>query len=248
MDEDWHETLHFVGLLVLMTLKTLTFLDRHLYGLDDSYLNPVSSLKCTVHGDVVEPLLTLVAQARAAGFGMRVASSYRSFERQLAIWNAKASGQRLLLDSDGQPLDSKSLGERELLFAILRWSALPGASRHHWGTDIDVYDAAAIAPGYELQLTVAETCGEGPFAPFHCWLTDTLASDHNLHFYRPYARDTGGVAPEPWHLSYAPVAKVFAEAFSERQLGECIEASDILLKPTILENLPEIYQRFVQLD
>src|SRR5690606_17494527 len=170
--------------------------DRHLYGLDDSYLNSVPSLQCMVHAEVVEPLLAFVAQAQAAGFDMRVASSYRSFERQLTIWNAKASGQRLLLDSDGQPLDSKSLSERDLLFAILRWSALPGASRHHWGTDIDVYDAAAIAPDYELKLTVAETCGEGPFAPFHRWLTDKLANDGNVHFYRPYARDTGGVAPE----------------------------------------------------
>lgn len=240
--------LHAIELLVLMTLKTLTFLHRHLYGLDASYLRAVPSLHCMVHAEVVEPLLAFAAKAQAAGFDMRVASSYRSFERQLAIWNAKASGQRLLLDSDGQPLDSQSMSERDLLFAILRWSALPGASRHHWGTDIDVYDAAAMSPGYELQLTVAETCGDGPFARFHCWLTEALANDQHLPFYRPYARDTGGVAPEPWHLSYAPAAKVFAQAFSEKHLAACIEASDILLKQTILQNLPEIYQRFVRLD
>ena len=31
--------------------------------------------------------------------------------------------------------------------AILCWSALPGGSRHHWGTDCDVIDAAALPAG-----------------------------------------------------------------------------------------------------
>ena len=34
-----------------------------------------------------------------------------------------------------------------LIETILLWSALPGGSRHHWGTDVDVFDAAAVAPG-----------------------------------------------------------------------------------------------------
>ena len=29
---------------------------------------------------------------------------------------------------------------------------------------------------------------------------------HAFGFFRPYTTDRGGVAPEPWHLSYAPVA------------------------------------------
>ncbi|MCZ8486094.1 D-alanyl-D-alanine carboxypeptidase family protein [Vibrio lentus] len=29
--------------------------------------------------------------------------------------------------------------EQQKLSAILRWSALPGASRHHWGCDFDVF-------------------------------------------------------------------------------------------------------------
>ena len=36
--------------------------------------------------------------------------------------------------------------------AILVWSALPGASRHHWGTDLDVFDRAVQPPGEPLEL------------------------------------------------------------------------------------------------
>jgi len=52
--------------------------------------------------------------------------------RQAEIWNAKAAGLRPVLDANEQPIDTGTLSERELVFAILRWSALPGASRHHW--------------------------------------------------------------------------------------------------------------------
>ena len=36
--------------------------------------------------------------------------------------------------------------------AILLWSALPGASRHHWGTDFDVFDRAAVPPDYRAAV------------------------------------------------------------------------------------------------
>ena len=35
---------------------------------------------------------------------------------------------------------------------ILRWSALPGGSRHHWGTEIDIFDPDLLPQGQSLQL------------------------------------------------------------------------------------------------
>ncbi|MFN8580799.1 MAG: M15 family metallopeptidase [Gemmatimonadaceae bacterium] len=92
------------------------------------------------------------------------------------MWNRKASGQLAVLDSHAQPMDITTLSARELVFAILRWSALPGASRHHWGTDIDVYDAAACPPGYEVELIPAEVDAGGMFAPLHEWLDAQIAN------------------------------------------------------------------------
>jgi LAS superfamily LD-carboxypeptidase LdcB len=218
-----------------------------LLGLNECELVESPLLACRVHRQVLDPLLLLAARAAAAGFILKVASSHRSFERQLLIWNAKARGLRPVLNDLSEAIDINVLSERDKVFAILRWSALPGASRHHWGTDIDVYGAAQLDPAYQLQLTVAETQGDGPFADFHRWLSDELAQG-NSDFFRPYAQDRGGIAPEPWHLSYAPLATIFSRQFTQALLREQLEQTDIELKHTVLDNLDEIYQRFIYVD
>lgn len=195
-----------------------------------------------VHRDLVEPLQTLALEGAALGFELAVASGYRSIERQCQIWNAKALGLRPVLDDDGTPLDVASLDPETLMFAILRWSALPGASRHHWGTDVDVYDRAALPAGHSLQLTLEEC--HGPFAPFHQWLDAELARPGS-RFFRPYTSPVGGVAPEPWHLSFAPRAAVYQRALTKDQLLELVLSLDIALKDEVTCHFDEIFERFV---
>lgn len=218
-----------------------------LLGLDERELVEIPSLSCRVHQQLVEPLAFLQQRAASAGFILKVASSYRSFERQLLIWNNKARGLRPVLNDAGVAIDINLLSARDKVFAILRWSALPGASRHHWGTDIDVFDGSRINAEYQLQLTVEETQGDGPFAEFHCWLSDELVLGSS-DFYRPYAQDCGGIAPEPWHLSYAPLAKLFAQQLTVQLLRQQLEQTDLELKQTVLENLDEIYQFFIRVE
>lgn len=220
---------------------------RQLLGLDESLLVFSPEPNCHLHPETLAAVLDLRARAANFGFDLRIASSFRSFERQLLIWNNKALGLRPVLDSSGEPLDIHHLNEREKVFAILRWSALPGASRHHWGTDVDVYGAANVNPDYQVQLTVAETQAGGPFAEFHRWLDDELQQS-GTQFYRPYAQDLGGVAPEPWHLSYAPLAKKYAQLFTGDILREQLEVVSLELKETVLEHLDEIFQRYICVD
>ncbi|MFV8819583.1 M15 family metallopeptidase [Haliea sp. E17] len=163
----------------------------------------------------------LQADAREAGFDLAIASSFRSFERQLAIFNGKARGLRPVHDDAGQPVDLAALGPAEKLRAILRFSALPGTSRHHWGTDLDVYDAAAVAPDYAVQLSPQEVWAPGPFAPLHDWLDQRMAQGESRGFYRPYNEDRGGVAPERWHLSFAPAARYCESRVSPQVLLDC---------------------------
>lgn len=218
-----------------------------LLGLDERALVASSLLACRVHRQMLDPLLFLAERAASAGFILKVASSYRSFDRQLLIWNNKARGLRPVLNDAGEVIDINSLSECDKVFAILRWSALPGASRHHWGTDIDVYGSVHIDPEYQLQLTLAETQGDGPFAEFHRWLDDELAQG-NSDFFRPYAQDRGGIAPEPWHLSYTPLATVFSRQLTQELLREQLEKTDLELKQVVLDNLDEIYSRFICVD
>lgn len=197
-----------------------------------------------LHRELAMPLRQLMADASQAGFDLAIASAFRSFERQCMIWNDKAAGKRPVLADDGSVLDVAQLSSEQLMFAILRWSALPGASRHHWGTDVDVYDRRALHDGYQLRLTLDETEEAGPFAAMHSWLSEYLARE-NEGFFRPYRRRLGGVAPEPWHLSYAPLAREFQSALDPGILRDLIAASDIQLKEPVLKHFDEIYARFV---
>jgi len=225
----------------------IDFFDKALLGLDERELVDLPELACRVHRELCDPLLVLQARAASDGFILKVASSYRSFERQLLIWNNKARGLRPVLNDAGAAIDLSVLSPCEKVFAILRWSALPGASRHHWGTDIDIYDGSRMVADYQVQLTVAETQGDGPFAEFHYWLNEELAQG-NRDFFRPYAQDRGGIAPEPWHLSYAPLAGIYSQHFNQQMLRQQLEQTDLELKQTVLDNLDEIYQRFIRVE
>jgi len=192
----------------------------------------------------------LQRDARAAGFDLAIASSFRSYSRQLAIWNGKAGGLRKVHDDAGHEVDIHALAAPERLRAILRFSAIPGTSRHHWGTDLDVYDAAAVAPGYQLELSPREVAPGGMFDPLHRWLDERMAADRSRGFYRPYALDRGGVAPERWHLSYAPLAPVCERGLSESLLLACWEdcpagQEALLLADEIRSALPQIMADYV---
>lgn len=192
------------------------------------------------------PLAELQRRARTAGFDLAVASGFRSFERQRLIWNEKASGRRPVLDDAERPIPVGKLAPWPWVQAILRWSALPGASRHHWGTDLDVFDRAALTDDYPApRLTAAECTADGVFADFHRWLDEELARDTALGFFRPYAVDRGGVACEAWHISYRPLADTYQRALSPELLADCVRESDLAFADAVLLHLDEIYRRFV---
>lgn len=213
-------------------------------GRDDSANELIGGIP--VHRAIVAPLSALRADAAKAGFDLRLVSGYRSFDRQLVIWNAKASGTRAVLDSAGVQLDINTLSESELINAIMRWSALPGASRHHWGSDIDVYDAAAVGAGYAVQLTPDEVADSGVFGPMHQWLDLQFRNGGGHGFFRPYGEDRGGIAPERWHLSYAPLAAKCELLASPSLLYEVLSVvSDLCLRESVLREFTKLYARYV---
>lgn len=221
---------------------TLNFTLQQLTGRTREHLFEISDPVCILHKQVVSPFLTLRAAAAADGIDLVAFSSFRDFDRQLAIWNGKFRGERPLQDRTGQPLEVAALTPAERVAAILWWSALPGASRHHWGTDFDVMDAAALPSGYQLRVVPAEYQPGGPFAKLTTWLD---ANMHAFGFYRPYTTDRGGVAPEPWHLSHASVAAVAAAQFSLQGLRTVLEAAQIEGRAEVLAALEHNYANYV---
>jgi LAS superfamily LD-carboxypeptidase LdcB len=220
---------------VKFTLEQLT-------GRDRSHLSDLADPPCSLHREVVSAFLTLRAAAAADGLDLVAFSSFRDFQRQLGIWNAKFRGERPLLSRDGSALDAAALTPAQRVEAILWWSALPGASRHHWGTDFDVMDAAALPPGYRLRVVSEEYLAGGPFERLTRWLDRHM---HGFGFFRPFASDRGGVSPEPWHLSYAPVAAAAAAQFSVDGLREVLGSAEIEGKAEVLAALDRTYSTYV---
>ena len=216
--------------------------ELELTGRTRTHIVELEQPRCALHYEVVAAFLAMRDAAAEAGLRLEAASSFRDFDRQLHLWNAKWRGERPLLDRDGRALDVATLDAAERIDAILCWSALPGGSRHHWGSDIDVIDAASMPEAYAVQLVPAEYQPGGVFANLSPWLDANMG---RFGFYRPYASGHGGVAAEPWHLSYWPVANAALEALTLPVLRQAIAASDLLGRQRVLERLPEIYTRFI---
>jgi LAS superfamily LD-carboxypeptidase LdcB len=213
-----------------------------LTGRARTHIVDLESPRCALHYAVATSFLAMRDAAARDGIDLQAVSSFRDFERQLLLWNRKWRGERPLHARDGAVLEHARLSEAGLVDAILAWSAIPGGSRHHWGSDVDVVDAAVMPPGYQVQLLPSEYAVDGIFARLTGWLDRNMA---RFGFYRPYGSDRGGAGIEPWHLSYGPIAAEAMEALSLPVLRNALLDADMLGKQAVLDRLPEIYTRFI---
>jgi LAS superfamily LD-carboxypeptidase LdcB len=197
---------------------------------------------CILHPDAAAAFLRLRAAAAQSDIDLVAVSSFRSFQQQLTIWNEKFHGRRPLLDQHGRALDVAVMTGEQIVRAILLWSALPGASRHHWGTEIDVIDRAALAPGQRAQLIPQEYSPQGVFCRLAAWLPQHC---QDFGFFLPYDRDRGGVRPEPWHLSFAPVSGAALPALTVAVLAAAIARDELAGRTIVQQQLAEIHARYV---
>jgi LAS superfamily LD-carboxypeptidase LdcB len=196
----------------------------------------------TLHPDAASAFLALRAAATQSDIDLVAVSTFRTFQQQLTIWNDKFQGRRPLLDQRGRALDPAVMTEEQRVSAILLWSALPGASRHHWGTDIDVIDRAALPQGLRPQLIPAEYAPDGAFARLGAWLPRHC---EGYGFFLPYDHDRGGVRPEPWHLSYAPVSSKALAALTVQVLAAALAQVEIAGAAVVHRQLADIHSRYV---
>ena len=212
-----------------------------LLGQSEDHLQYVNE-RVAIHQEMKDAFDGMVNAARADAIELTIASGFRSFDRQLMLWNNKFSGKTSIKNSAGEVVSPKHLSPLELIHSILLYSALPGASRHHWGCDIDVYAPNLLAEDYQLQLEPWEDSEQGPLAKLSAWLAHHA---HQFGFYFPYASFQGGVAEEPWHISYLPLAQQYQQAFDIELLTQTLNNSSILGKSVIIENLDDIAKRYI---
>lgn len=121
------------------------------------------------------------------GITLTIVSATRTFSAQLAIWNRKWA--RL------------TTPDTTRIRTIMRYSSMPGTSRHHWGTDIDLISVETNywTHGYGLKA--------------YRWLQ---ANAHKYGFYQPYTDHPArtGYAEERWHWSYYPISDTYTHTYT----------------------------------
>ena len=218
---------------VLNTAEIMGLSDKHLVSVGNGHF---------LHNEIAKAFFTMQKAASVAGIDMQICSSFRNFEKQLSIWNRKWLGQLPLNTLDNKLLVANDLSDQEKIHAIMLWSALPGASRHHWGTDFDVYDKSCVERHHhDFQLVPSEYENNGPCAALSKWISKNV---NRYGFYLPYSQYVGGVAIEPWHISNIELASHIQSSFQLDDLYAQLEQADILGKSTILKLLPALVSQY----
>ncbi|HEY0612313.1 MAG TPA: DUF4157 domain-containing protein, partial [Chitinophaga sp.] len=99
---------------------------------------------------------------------------------------------------------------KERLDIILKYSALPGTSRHHWGTEVDI-NSTNVDAWKEPAKPKKDSLFE-----LDKWMKDNAPAVGLIQSYSPDRKDkSGGYNDEPWHYSYAPIALGLRERYNE---------------------------------
>lgn len=155
----------------------------------------------------------LAKAAEKAGFRIQVVSATRNFITQKAIWEQKFNGQRAV---GGKNLAATIKDEEQRALEILRFSSMPGTSRHHWGTDMDLHEAKISGPALHNS-----TYKQGRGKEFYDWL---VANAPAFGFCQPYNGDPAernggqfahGYQEERWHWSYQPLSSDYLKAYQQ---------------------------------
>ncbi len=134
----------------------------------------------------------MTASARANGVTLTLASAYRSTARQRSIFTSK-------LAASGHGVGSVRSGRADAqIDSILRFSSIPGYSRHHTGVTVDV-----LSPGFTL--------GSFHRSAAYRWLSSNNFENAKRHGFVPsYPPSAGpqGPDPEPWEFVHVGVDAV----------------------------------------
>lgn len=163
----------------------------------------------------------MILAASKDGVKLRVVSATRNFNEQKRIWENKWQGK----GPRSVPYDTISNPLQKAL-AITSFSSMPGTSRHHWGTDIDLN---SVEPSY---------FDRGYGAKTYIWLKKNAPKYGFCQVYKGKASGRSGYQDESWHWSYLPLARPFLDQYSRKvpssQIVHGFSGAEVLNGPVVL--------------
>lgn len=122
-----------------------------------------------------------------------IASSTRTYLQQKIIWESKWKNEL----KNRTKKNTNISDSNEIHLKILKYSSMPGTSRHHWGTDID----------FNVLENSYYNSGDGKI--IYNWMKKNMRKYGFCQVYN-IGRNTG-YQEERWHWSYIPLSKKFTE-------------------------------------
>ncbi len=154
--------------------------------------------------EVLKSYKKMFSAAKKDGVFLQIRSATRNFTYQKGIWERKWKGVTILSDGTNIAKDIQDPVAKSL--KILEYSSMPGTSRHHWGTDMD------------LNAFNNKYFEKGKGKKVYEWLS-AHASEYG--FCQPYTEKGDkrpyGYNEEKWHWSYFPLSQSILE-FLDRNL------------------------------
>jgi len=166
-----------------------------------------------LQSEVFDAFTKMQKAALKEGVSIQIVSAYRSFERQNKIWNRKYKAYV----SEGIPPE-------KAIEKIVEYSTLPGTSRHHWGTDIDIVDGSKIQPTHVLTTVHYEN--EGVFSDLKKWM-DKNARKFGFYLVYTNKNTRKGFKYEPWHYSYKKIAKPMLKQFRNIDFSSFMNSNNL---------------------
>lgn len=200
-----------------------------------------------VHPKVSGPLEKLQKLLETPHQSLEVASAYRSYAQQESIWNEKVEGKRPLWSKDEKHLvDVQTLRPEEIVQHLLHFSSIPGCSRHHWGTDFDIFDPTYYKQTSQKLLLKNEAYDLQVGPNYHLLQSFEEGRLQGKHFFiRPYEQPRSeGIQREAWHISYAPVSKSLQSQFSFEIFERNLQQSHFHLKEILQRRARYYFETF----
>jgi len=151
--------------------------------------------------DAYTAFVEMHAAALKDGIDLKIISAARPFAHQKSIWEAKWTGARKV---GGKDLSKAMPDGKDRALEILKFSSMPGTSRHHWGTDIDLNSLqnSWFAQGKGLRI--------------YKWLQDNALVYGYCQTYTPKGADRPhGYEEEKWHWSYLPISMDMVQQYEK---------------------------------
>ncbi|SFM66047.1 D-alanyl-D-alanine carboxypeptidase [Algoriella xinjiangensis] len=184
--------------------------------------------------EVAKQFELMKTEAQKAGFKIHVVSSYRSYAYQNGIWERKYKSNQ-----------AKKIAPKQNIEKIIEYSTIPGTSRHHWGTDLDIIDATKGIPGDPLNEKHFNEGGS--MHKFKLWL-DENASKYGFYLVYTNNPNRKGFKYEPWHFSYKPIAEPMLQAYKKLDIKKVLQENKLLGSDNFTDDFIEKYKKENILD